>query len=135
MTCILSASAYAAQKAQGSNAVFIESKDIHWNDVLGFAGVQTSVVEGDAAKGPHHVFMKFKGGFSTPLHHHTANHFMTVLAGTLVLTVDGQEHRLPAGSYFSFKNKGLHTTSCVAGNDCVLFGDVRGKWDVIPEKK
>jgi glyoxylate utilization-related uncharacterized protein len=131
---LLSAAAFAGEK-KTSNAVFVEAKDIPWQDVVGFAGVQSASVEGDAAKGPHHAFMKFKGGFAAPLHHHTANHFMTVIAGTLVLTVDGQEHRLPAGSYFSFKNKGQHSTSCAAGDDCVLFGDVRGKWDVVPEKK
>jgi quercetin dioxygenase-like cupin family protein len=92
-----------------------------------------AVVEGDAAKGAHHAFMKFKPGFSVPVHYHTANHFMTVLAGTMVFHVDGVEHKLPAGSYFSIKNKGLHDTACAEGAECVIFGDVRGKWDVVPE--
>jgi quercetin dioxygenase-like cupin family protein len=117
-----------------SNASLIEAKDLKWADVAGFPGVQTAVVEGDAAKGSHHAFMKFAPGFAAPLHHHTANHFVTVVSGTLVLNVDGQEHRLPPGSYFAFKNKAKHTTSCAEGAECVLFVDVRGKWDVMPEK-
>ena len=79
--------------------------------------------------------MKFDAGFAAPLHHHSSDHFVTVVSGTLILTVDGKEQRLPAGSFFSFKSKKTHTTACAQGADCVLFADVRGKWDVIPEKK
>jgi quercetin dioxygenase-like cupin family protein len=127
--------AYAGSKGKAESAVFLEAKDVKWNDVPGFAGVHTATVEGDAAKGSHHSFMKFDAGFAAPLHHHTADHYVAVVAGTLVLTVDGKEHRLPAGSYFSFKNKGQHTTACAPGAECIIFADVRGKWDVVPEKK
>jgi hypothetical protein len=58
---------------------------------------------------------------------------MAVVAGTLVLTVDGKENKLPPGSYFSFKGKGKHMTKCEAGADCILSMDVRGKWDVVPD--
>jgi quercetin dioxygenase-like cupin family protein len=129
---LVSLSAYAAPKG---NAVLIEAKDVQWQAVPGMTGIQTATVEGDATKGPHHAFMKFDSGFTAPMHHHSANHFVTVVAGTLVLTVDGQEHRLPAGSYFSFKNKGPHATSCAPGAECILFVDVRGKWDVVMSKK
>lgn len=40
---------------------------------------------------------------------------------------------LPAGSFFAFSGKAKHTTRCVAGTDCVLSMDVRGKWDVVIE--
>jgi quercetin dioxygenase-like cupin family protein len=135
LALLLLAAPLAHAKGPAANAVFIEAKDIAWQEVPGFAGVRAATVEGDSAKGPHHAFMKFDGGFSAPQHHHSANHFVVVVAGTLVLTVDGQEHKLPAGSYFSFKNRGVHATSCAAGADCVIFADVRGKWDVVPEKK
>jgi quercetin dioxygenase-like cupin family protein len=69
------------------------------------------------------------------LHHHSSDHFATVVTGTLILTVDGQEQLLPAGSFFSFKNKKVHATACSPGAECILFTDVRGKWDVVPEKK
>jgi quercetin dioxygenase-like cupin family protein len=97
------------------------------------AGVQMAVVDGDPAKGPSHFLIKFVGGFAAPVHHHTANHFVTVVAGTLVLTVDGTEQKLPAGSVFAFSKKTKHATSCAAGADCVLSVDSRGKWDVIVE--
>jgi uncharacterized cupin superfamily protein len=108
---------------------------VKWADVSGMAGVHAATVEGDAGKGAHHAFLKLDGGFAAPLHHHTSDHFVAVVAGTLVLNVDGTEHQLPAGSYFSFAKKHVHSTSCAAGADCVLFIDSRGKWDVMPEKK
>lgn len=118
------------------NAVFVEAKDIQWKDNPEFPGLQTADVEGDSTKGPSHMFMKFKPGFTAPLHHHTANFFVAVINGTFVLTTeDGVEHRLPAGSYFSFKNKTKHTTKCAEGADCIIFGDMRAKWDVVPAKQ
>ena len=115
-------------------AVFMGAGDIKWSDVPGFAGVQMAPVQGDVARGAHHMFLKYKEGFVAPVHHHSPDHFVTVTAGTLVLTVDGKEHRLPPGSYFSFQGRTPHATRCEAGADCVIFLDVRGKWDVVPEK-
>lgn len=118
------------------DAEFVEAKDIKWTDSAEFPGVQTATVEGNSAKGPSHMFMKFKPGFAAPMHHHTANHYVTVTAGTFILTTaDGVEHRLPAGSYFSFKNKTKHSTMCAEGAECIIFGDMRGTWDTVPEKK
>lgn len=117
------------------DAVLMPAKDLKWMPAEGFKGVSTAAVEGDAAKGDHHSFMKFDSGFTAPLHTHTSDHYVTVIAGTVILNVDGVEHRLPAGSYFSFKNKKPHVTSCAPGAECLLFADVRGKWDVVPEKE
>lgn len=139
---LLAATAYGKGKADTSmkmhkaeDAVLIEAKDMKWTAAEGFPGLYTSVIQGDAMKGPHHSYMKFDAGFTAPMHHHTADHYATVLAGTFILTVDGVEHRLPVGSYFSFKNKKIHSTSCATGAECLIFSDVRGKWDVIPEKQ
>lgn len=123
------------KKDKAANFTLIEAKDIKWTAMEGFQGVYISTIEGDAKKGAHHSFIKFDAGFAAPLHTHTANHYSTVIAGTIIMTVDGVEHRLPAGSYFSFLNKRAHATSCAPGADCLLFTDVRGKWDVIPEKE
>jgi len=57
-----------------------------------------------------------------------------------VFNVDGQDHTLPAGSYFSFTGKKTHTTKCSEGSEgsegseCVIFIDAKGKWDVAEEK-
>ena len=136
MTLALAVSGFAPLVAakdtkKGGSAVLIPASDLKWNDVPGFAGVKMAVMDGDPAKGPHHMMLKFAGGFSADLHHHSSDHYATVLTGTLVLTIDGKENKLPAGSYFSLKDKKQHATKCEAGADCVLSMDARGKWDVV----
>ncbi len=132
--CAITPAAGAADKAaKVTGAEFMPTADIKWNEVPGMSGVQLAPLDGDPSTGPSHFFLKFVGGFSAPIHHHTANHSVTVLSGTLVLTVDGKEHKLPAGSFVSFSNKTKHLTRCEAGPDCVLAMDVRGKWDIVPD--
>lgn len=122
-----------AQAKASSAGVVMAAADLKWNDVPNFPGVKMAVASGDPGKGAAHFFMKFSPGFAAPLHHHNADHFVTVIAGTMVLNIDGKDAKLPAGSYFSFSGKKTHTTKCDTGADCVLFIDARGKWDVIPE--
>lgn len=119
---------------KGGAAVLTPAADLKWADVPGFPGVSMAVVQGDPGKGAHHTLIRFKDGFASPLHHHTSDHFVTVVSGTLILTVDGKDTTLPAGSFFSFKGRKPHLTRCAPGADCVLSLDVRGKWDVVPEK-
>ncbi len=119
--------------AKGGHATLVPAADVKWSDVEGFPGVKVSTLQGDAAKGANHIMMKLPGGFSAPLHHHSSDHYVTVVTGTLVLTVDGKETKLPPGSYFSFTGKKQHLTKCDAGADCTLSLDNRGKWDIVPE--
>lgn len=122
----------AEAKGHGASVV-TAAADLKWNDVPDFPGLKMAVVSGNPAKGAAHFFIKFTPGFAAPLHHHNADHFVTVLAGTLVLNIDGKDAKLPAGSYFSFTGRKPHTTKCDAGAECILFLDSRGKWNVIPE--
>lgn len=131
---VFAPTAAATEGKKAGTAVLVPVGDVKWSDVPGFPGVSMAVLQGDPAKGPHHSMLKFKDGFAAPLHHHSSNHFGTVVSGTLVLTVDGKETKLPAGSFFSFIGKKKHMTRCEPGADCVLSMDVRGKWDVVPAK-
>ena len=121
--------------AKGGSATLTPAADMKWTDVEGFPGVKVAALQGDPAKGANHVMLKLPSGFSAPLHHHTADHYVTVVTGTLVLTVDGKETKLPPGSYFAFMGKKSHLTKCEAGADCTVFIDNRAKWDVVPEDK
>jgi mannose-6-phosphate isomerase-like protein (cupin superfamily) len=125
--------ALAADPAKQAGAVMVPAGDLKFTDVSDSPGVQIAAVDGDPAKGPSHFFLKFAGGFAAPLHHHTSNHYVTVVSGTLVLVVDGKEQKLPAGSFVALTGKTKHVTRCEAGADCMLGMDVRGKWDVVPE--
>jgi quercetin dioxygenase-like cupin family protein len=125
------AGAEAAKK--GGHAVLVPADEMKWADVADFPGVKMAVLQGDPAKGAGHFMIKLPGGFVTPLHHHSSDHYVAVVSGTIVFTVDGKDTKLPAGSYFSYTGKKQHITKCEAGADCVLSVDVRGKWDVVPE--
>jgi len=121
-----------AQATKGG-AVFLPATDLKWNDVPEFPGVKMAVVEGDPAKGPAHFFIRFEPGFTATRHYHNSDHHVTVVAGTVVLTTQDGERRLPPGSFFSFTGKTKHATKCEGATACVLAIDSRGKWDVIPE--
>jgi quercetin dioxygenase-like cupin family protein len=130
------AAAQAAKKAakSGGGAVFVPAAEAKFSPVPGFDGVQIAPLQGDPGKGASHFLLKYAAGFKAPVHHHSANHYFTVVSGTLVLEVDGKEHKLPPGSYVAFTGKKKHATRCEAGAECVLAMDVRGKWDVVPAK-
>ena len=132
---LVSAAALAkdAPKKGGGTATLVAASDLKWADVPDRPGVKLAAVQGDPGKGASHFFVKLPAGISVPLHHHSTDHYVTVISGTVVLNVDGGDHTLPAGSYFSFAGKKKHTTHCNDGADCVLFVDARGKWDVLEE--
>ena len=123
----------AAPQKGGGTAVLVPASDLKWVDVPNRPGAKLAAVQGDPSKGASHFFIKLPAGFSAPLHHHSPDHYVAVMAGTVVYNVDGQDHTLPAGSYFSFTGKKTHTTHCADGTDCVLFVDSRGKWDIVDE--
>jgi quercetin dioxygenase-like cupin family protein len=126
--------AQAKDSKKGGRAVLTPAGDIKWMDVPDSPGVKMAVLDGNPAKGAGHFLIKLSDGFAAPLHHHSSDHYVTVVSGTLSLTVDGKETKLPAGSFFLFTGKRPHITRCEPGADCVLAVDTRGKWDVVPEK-
>jgi len=121
-------------EAKGGTASLIAPGDMKWADVPDFPGLKMAVLQGDPGKGASHFMIKLPGGFTAPLHHHSSDHYVTVVSGNVTFTVDGKDTKLPAGSFFSYTGKKQHVTKCDAGADCVLSIDTRGKWDVVPEK-
>ncbi len=127
----LSVPAFAA-KQPGGKAVLTDVSQLQWKEVG--PSVSMSVVEGNPEKGASHFFLKYAQGLDAPLHHHSPDHFVTLLAGNLVLVVEGKETKLTPGSFFSLTHKAKHAAKCEQGADCVMFIDARGKWDVNFEK-
>jgi quercetin dioxygenase-like cupin family protein len=118
----------------GGKAVVVPKADLKWADA-GVPGVSTAAVEGDMTKGPSHFFLRYAGGLVTPVHHHTADHYVTTLSGNLVLVADGKETKLAPGAYFALTGKAKHAARCEGTEACVMFIDARGAWDVVPETK
>jgi quercetin dioxygenase-like cupin family protein len=125
-------STVAWAQGQGKASVMPASA-VKWADA-GVPGVSVAAADGDMKKGASHFFLRYAAGFKAPLHHHSPDHHVVTLTGNLVLIVDGKEHSLPPGSTFSLKNKAPHGARCEGSQDCVMFIDARGPWDVVAEK-
>ncbi len=120
----------AAPSTGKANLVGVE--ELKWVEIPN-TPAKMATVKGDSAKGAHASYIKLPGGFSAALHHHTADHHVAVVSGTLVLTPEGgAAKKLAAGSWFEFTGKMKHLTACEAGPDCVLFVDGSAAWDLIP---
>ena len=130
---VLLAGVAVATAASGGNAVIEPRAGLKWTPGA-VPQVSTATVEGDISKGPAHFFLKYASGFVTPLHHHSADHYVTLVAGSLVLIVDGKDHRLTPGSYFALTGKKPHAARCEGSGDCVMSIDARGPWDVVMEE-
>ena len=124
----MSAPAVGAEKSQ-----VIAKADLKWKD-MGTPGVKAAVVSGDMEKGPSRFFLIYPVGFVTPLHHHTADHYVTVVSGAITLNVDGKDHNLGAGSYFALTGKAPHVAKVEGNEPAVFFIQADGPWDVKMEK-
>ena len=134
LAAVSAAAQPAAQMAPAAaaKAKLVAVSDLKWVDVPG-TPAKMATVKGDAAKGPHASFIKLPAGFSAPLHSHSADHQVAVVAGNLTETPEGgAAKKLGPGSWFEFTGKKKHVTTCDAGADCVLFIVAKGAWDLVP---
>jgi len=132
--------ALAAVLAMASSVVIgkektmvIGNESLTWKD-MGIPGVQSAVVTGDMTKGPSRFFLKYPVGLVTPAHHHTTDHYVTLVSGTLLLTVDGKETRLTPGSFFALTDKAVHVGKVEGDQPAIMFIEADGPWDVVMEK-
>src|SRR5262245_2370848 len=130
---VIAALSLALTGAALAGAASTSKADLKWSEA-GIPGVSMAPVEGDPAKGPSHFYLKYASGFVAPLHHHSPDHYVTTVSGNLVLIVDGKDRKLPPGSFFSLTGKNPHAARCEGSEDCVMFIDARGAWDVVPEQ-
>ena len=133
---VISAALIAAPSMPAFGAdksVVVSKADLKWKN-LGTSGVAAALVSGDMEKGASRFFLKYPVGLVTPLHHHTADHYVTVVSGTITLTVDGKDHKLGPGSYFELTQKKPHVAKVEGNEDAVMFIQAEKAWDVVMEK-
>ena len=122
----------SAVAGDAAKSAVTSAADVKWMPA-GVPMVSIAAVEGDMKKGASHFFLKYDAGLVSPLHHHTADHYVTVVSGTLALTVDGKETTLGPGSFFALLNKAPHIARVVGDAPAVMLIDARAPWDVVPE--
>ena len=129
--CLIATAAVIVM-ASGKSAV-IAKADLKWKD-MGIPGVVAAPVSGDMEKGPSRFFLKYPVGFVTPKHHHTPDHYVTVISGSITLTVDTTSYTLGPGSYFALADKMPHVAKVEGDQEAVFFIQADGPWDVVMEK-
>ena len=118
---------------EAGKSVVLAKADLKWKP-MGNSGVASAVVSGDMDKGPCRFFLKYPAGLVTPKHHHTANHHVTVVSGTITLTVGDKQHRLGPGSYFMLADRAMHVAKVEGNEEAVFFIQADGPWDVVMSK-
>jgi len=127
------ASAASVLAGETGKSVVMAKSDLKWT-AMGNSGVASAPVSGDMAKGASRFFLKYPAGLVTPMHHHTANHHVTVIAGSITLTVGGKEHRLGPGSYFMLADRAPHIARVEGTEEAVFFIQAEAPWDVVMAK-
>ncbi len=122
----------APMRTAGASSIVMTKADLKWKDMGN--GITAAPVSGDMEKGPCRFFLKYPVGLVTPNHHHDADHHVTVISGTITLTVDGKHHKLGPGAYFSLTNKAPHSAKVEGKEDAVFFIQADGPWNVVMEK-
>lgn len=126
-------SAAFVSAGESSKTVVVPSTDLQWKDT-GNAGVAVAPVSGDMDKGASRFFLKYPAGLVTPMHYHSANHYVTLISGSITLTVGGKDYRLGPGSYFVLTDKALHTAKVEGNEDAIFFIQAESAWDVVMAK-
>jgi len=132
---LIAAALAVAGAARGSDRGQVTATaqaDLKWT-AAAIPGVATAAVAGDMTKGASRFYLKYAAGLLTPPHHHSPDHYVTTVSGTLVLSAAGKEHRLPPGSYFALTGMASHVARCEGPEACVMFIQADGPWDVVPE--
>lgn len=118
--------------AADSSTVVVTKPDLKWKDMGN--GIAAAPVSGDMAKGASRFFLKYPVGLVTPKHHHSADHYVTVVSGAITLTVGGKEYKLGPGSYFALTKKASHIAKVEGNEEAVFFIQADGPWNVVMEK-
>lgn len=121
-----------ATAAAADPTVVLTKADLNWKDMGN--GITAAVVSGDMEKGQSRFFLKYPVGLVTPNHHHDANHHVTMVSGTITLTVDGKAYKLEPGAYFTLTNKAPHIARVEGNEPAVFFIQSDGPWNVVMEQ-
>ena len=132
----LSAMALAAAAPMPAAAdgvtVVTPSADLKWKDMGN--GVSAAQVSGDMDTGASRFFLKYPAGLVTPKHHHDADHYTTLVSGTVTLEVGGKRYTVGPGSYFALTGKAPHTAKVEGNEPAVFFIQADGPWNVVVEE-
>lgn len=97
--------------------------------------ISVAVVWGDMKKGPHAAFHKFKPGTVVENHSHSSTFKGVIIAGTWVTGEESSPKTLGPGSFFIDSKGENHITKCEGKEECVVYIESSGKFDIKYAKK
>lgn len=122
-----------------SNIVWLDASNITWVDRPGMSA---------SANGPKVAFLwgnpqddqlngtlvKLPAGFTGMMRSHGSTFHAVIIQGRPKHQVPGETDvkTMEPGSYFSSKGESVHQVSCEAGEGCILYVRMKGKFDVVP---
>jgi mannose-6-phosphate isomerase-like protein (cupin superfamily) len=118
----------------GEKTMVVPFAELQWKE-MGIPGVTAAPVSGDMEKGPSRFFLKYASGLVTPMHHHTSDHFVVLVSGSVTMTVEGKDYKLGPGSYFALVQKAPHLTRVEGTEPAVFYITADAPWDVVLEEK
>ena len=122
-----------AKAKAGKEPVTMAAEDQKWTEIPESHGVMVTNLWGDMNKGAYGGMAKFPAGHASPLHTHTADAKVIVVAGTFLYTPEGgTEKKFGPGSYVMVPGRSKHTSGCADGAPCVLFQEQSAKFDMKP---
>ena len=135
LVAVIAAALFSAafvHAAEAGKTVVMAKADLKWKAMGN--GIMAAPVSGDMEKGPCRFFLKYPVGLVTPLHHHSSDHYVTVISGTITLTAGGKDSHLGPGSYFMLADRAPHVAKVEGSEDAVFFIQSDGPWDVVMAK-
>jgi mannose-6-phosphate isomerase-like protein (cupin superfamily) len=135
LIAVLAAAVFSAAfvyAADAGKSIVMPKADLKWKAMGN--GIEAAPVSGDMEKGSSRFFLKYPVGLVTPMHHHTANHHVTVVSGTITLTVGGKDYKVGPGSYFMLSDRAAHVAKVEGNEPAVFFIQAEAPWDVVMAK-
>jgi quercetin dioxygenase-like cupin family protein len=127
----------AALAARGAppGLMVVSSDDLAWTDVKGRdgapVGLRTVDLWGQATKGAHGSLTRFPAGLAEPLHTHSRDLRVVIVAGTMAFSIDGAETKdLKPGSFVAIPAGVRHAAICRPTSACEVFLEQAGAMDV-----
>lgn len=110
----------------------LDTAKLTFTAMEGMAGISMAVVSGDPKTGAYVAVHKWAAGTTTPVHTHSLESKVMVLAGTLTLKAGNHTFSMAKGSTFSTGGNEQHKTDCAAGADCYFCMEQTGAFDFKP---
>jgi mannose-6-phosphate isomerase-like protein (cupin superfamily) len=130
---LLAASNALAQKKATKNVMLMASEDMKWTEMKGGPpGINYCNIKGDMMKGAYSAMVKLPANMSNPLHTHSSDTKVVVVAGAFYVKPEGgTEKVLGPGSYFTIP-AGVKHFSGTKGDGAMVYQEGTGKFDLVP---